>query len=135
MNGIGLASRSWLSLVVAAHLVISALHGTAHNGAHVPLSAAGTLFVFAVIVAGPLVGVALMWWVERVGGWIVALTMAGSFIFGFLNHFVFASPDHVAHVATPWRPLFATTAVLLAVTEALGFVLALRLVQKSENVS
>lgn len=135
MNGIGLASRSWLSLVVAAHLVISALHGTAHNGAHVPLSAAGTFFVFVVILGGPLVGVALMWWVERVGGWIVALTMAGSFIFGFLNHFVFASPDHVAHVAMLWRPLFATTAVLLAVTEALGFVLALRLVQKSENVS
>jgi hypothetical protein len=38
-------------------------------------------------------------------------------------------------VATEWRPLFGTTAVLLALTEALGFGLALRLVQKSENVS
>jgi hypothetical protein len=90
--------------------------------------------VFVVILAGPLVGAALMWWVERVGGCIIALTMAGSFIFGFLNHFVFASPDHVAHVATAWRPLFTATAVLLALTEALGFTLALRFVQKSENV-
>jgi hypothetical protein len=134
MNGIGLRGRPWLSLVVVVHLVISALHGTAHNAAHVPLSPAGTVFVFVVILAGPLVGVALLWWLERVGGWIIAITMAGSFIFGFLNHFVFASPDHVAHVATSWRPLFATTAVLLALTEALGFALALRLVQKSENV-
>jgi hypothetical protein len=135
MNGIGLTGRSWLSLVVATHLVISVLHGSVHNAAHVPLSAAGTLFVFVVILAGPVVGVALMWWMERVGGLIIALAMAGSFIFGFLNHFVFASADHVAHVATLWRPLFATTAVLLALTEALGFALALRFVQKSENVS
>jgi len=135
MNGNGLANRSWLTLLVAAHLIISALHGSAHNGAHVPLSLAGNLFVFVVIVAGPLAGVAVMWWSERMGAWIIALAMAGSFIFGFLNHFVFASPDHVAHVATQWRPLFATTAVLLALTEGLGFGLALRLVRKSENLS
>ena len=135
MNGNGLTNRSWLMLVVATHLIISVVHGTAHNGAHVPLSLAGNLFVFVVIVAGPLAGLALMWWSERIGAWTIALAMAGSFIFGFLNHFVFASPDHVAHVAAQWRPLFATTAVLLALTEALGFVLALRLVQKSEHVS
>lgn len=135
MNGNGLANRSWLTLVVAAHLIISVVHGTAHNGAHVPLSFAANLFVFVVIVAGPLAGVAIMWWSERVGGWIVAFALAGSFIFGFINHFVLASPDHVAHVAIQWRPLFATTAVLLALTEALGFGLALRLVRKSENLS
>ena len=130
-----MATRLWLTLVVVAHLIISVVHGLAHNGAHVPLSLAGNLFVFVVIVAGPLAGVVLMWWAERGGSWIVAFAMAGSLIFGFLNHFVFASPDHVARVATEWRPLFATTAVLLALTESLGFGLALRLVQKSENVS
>jgi len=135
MNISSIATRPWLTLVVAAHLIISVVHGMAHNGAHVPLSAAGNLFVLVVIVAGPLAGVALMWWAEHVGSWIVALAMAGALIFGFLNHFVFASPDHVARVATEWRPLFETTAVLLALTEALGFGLALRLVQKSENVS
>src|SRR5215510_5272986 len=97
MNGNGVANRSWLTLVVAAHLIISVVHGLAHNGAHVPLSLAGNLFVFVVIVAGPLVGAGLMWWSERIGAWIIALTMAGSFMFGFLNHFVFASPDHVVH--------------------------------------
>ncbi len=61
--------------------------------------------------------------------------MAGSLIFGFLNHFVFASPDHVAHVAPQWRPLFATTAVLLALTEVLGSGLAIRLARERRNVS
>jgi hypothetical protein len=56
--------------------------------------------------------------------------MAGSHVFGLVNHFVLGSPDHVAHVAPQWRPLFATTAALLAVTEALGSGLAIRLVQK-----
>jgi hypothetical protein len=63
------------------------------------------------------------------------MAMAGSLVFGFLNHFVFASPDHVAHVARQWRPLFATTAVLLVLTEALSAGLALRLAQLRENVS
>jgi hypothetical protein len=39
--------------------------------------------------------------------------------FGVINHFVLSSPDHVAHVDPQFRSLFTTTAVLLAVTEAL----------------
>ena len=120
---------------VLSHLVISIVHGQAHAGAHVPLSRAANLFVFVVIVAGPLVGLALMWRVERLGAWLVATTMAGSLVFGFVNHFVFSSPDHVAHVAPPWRPLFATTAILLALTEALGSGLAIRLARERETVS
>jgi hypothetical protein len=127
--------RFWLTAFVVLHLMTSIVHGAAHVGAHVQLSLAGSLFVFIVILAGPLVGLALMWRAERAGGWVIALAMAGSFIFGLLNHFVFASPDHVAHVASQWRPLFATTAALLALTEAQGCGLALRLVQKTENVS
>ena len=56
--------------------------------------------------------------------------MAGSLVFGLVNHFVLASPDHVAHVSPEWRPLFATTAVLLAVTEAIGSGLAIRVVRE-----
>jgi hypothetical protein len=44
--------------------------------------------------------------------------MAASLVFGVVNHFLLASPDHVSHVAQQWRTLFATTAVLLALTEA-----------------
>jgi len=35
------------------------------------------------------------------------------------------SPDHIAHVAAQWRPLFQTTALLLVVTEAAGAILGL----------
>jgi hypothetical protein len=49
--------------------------------------------------------------------------MAASLLFGLINHFVISSPDHVDHVAAQWRPLFTSTAVALAVTEAAGAIL------------
>jgi hypothetical protein len=118
----------WLTAAVLSHLVVLIVHGAAHAGAHIPLSRAANLFVFVVILAGPLVGLALIWPAERIGTWLIAITMAGALVFGLVNHFVFASPDHVSRVARDWRPLFTTTAVLLAPTEALGFALAIRLV-------
>lgn len=113
-----------MAAFVLLHLAISIVHGTAHANARVPLSTAANVFVFAVILAGPLVGLVLMWPAERLGLWLIALTMAGALVFGIVNHFVLSSPDHVAHVDPQFRPLFATTAVLLAVTEALGSGLA-----------
>ena len=100
------------------HLGISIIHGTAHSNARVTLSTAGNVFVFAVILAGPLIGLVLLWPAERLGLWLIALTMGASLVFGVINHFVLSSPDHVAHVDPQFRSLFATTAVLLAVTEA-----------------
>jgi hypothetical protein len=122
-----------VSAIVFAHLVISIVHGAAHARAHVSLSRAASLFVFVVILAGPLIGLALTWPAERLGGWLIAATMAGSLVFGLLNHFVIASPDHVAHVDSQWRLLFATSAALLAVTEAIGLGLALRLVRERKQ--
>jgi hypothetical protein len=121
----GTPLRGWLAAAVVVHLVISLVHGAAHAQAHVPLSRGGTLFVFIVILAGPLVGLALTWPAERLGNWLIALTMAGSLAFGVVNHFVLDSADHVAHVQPEWRVLFAATAVLLALTELLGSGLAI----------
>jgi hypothetical protein len=116
----------WMAALVLIHFVITIVHGTAHAEANVPLSPAANVFVLAVIVAGPWIGLALTWPAQRIGAWLIALTMVGALIFGFVNHFVLASPDHVAHVDPQWRPLFTTTAVLLVVTEALGSGLAVR---------
>lgn len=134
MNRNRSTTRLWLVVLVAAHLIISVVHGSAHAGANIPLSQAASLFLFVVIVAGPLTGLALMWRAQRAGALIIAIATAGALVFGLLNHFVFASPDHVAHVVGQWRPLFATTAILLTVTEALSVGLASR-VASTENPS
>jgi hypothetical protein len=116
----------WLAAVVLGHFMISIAHGAAHAGAHIPLSAAANAFVFVVILAGPLAGLVLTFASRRLGSWVIGITMAGSLVFGFVNHFLLVSPDHVAHVASEWRPLFGVTAALLAATEGLASVLAIR---------
>ena len=125
MDRSGLPTRQWLTATIVVHLVISIVHGMAHNQAEVPLSPAANLFVIVVIIVGPLAGLALMWMATRAGSWIAALAMAGSLVFGVVNHFVIAGQS---------QTLFGTTAVLLALTEALGFVLAVRLAQKRIGV-
>src|SRR5262249_52837712 len=129
------SERRWLAIVVLSHLAISFVHGAAHAGADVPLSPAANLFVYIVILAGPIAGLVLTRVAWRIGLCVIATTMAASLVFGVVNHFMLASPDHVAHVAPQWRTLFATTAVLLALTEAVGSVLAIRLAWEKRYVS
>jgi hypothetical protein len=121
---------NWMTAAVLAHLVVSLAHGAAHDGAQVPLSRAATLFVYVVILAGPLVGLALSWRARRFGSVVVAAAMAGSLVFGVVNHFVLESPDHVSQVEAQWRTLFGTTAALLTITEMLGLGVAVRLVSR-----
>jgi hypothetical protein len=120
----------WLGGIVIAHLAISVLHGAAHAQAHVSMSRAANVFVFVIILAGPVIGLAWTLRSRRIGAWLIGVTMAASLVFGFVNHFVLASPDHVSHVDPRWQPLFAATAVLLAFAEALGSGLAIRLVRE-----
>src|SRR3954469_12376610 len=112
--------RTTLAAIVIFHLIVSVFHGAAHSGAQVFLPLAGNLFVYIVILAGPLGGLALSPWRPHLGAALVGVTLAGSFVFGVVNHFVIPGADHVTHVAREWRSLFATTAVLLAVVEAAG---------------
>jgi hypothetical protein len=135
MGGTLSSGSRWLTAVVLSHLAISFVHGAAHAGADVPLSPAANLFVYIVILAGPIAGLTLIRVSWRIGNWVIAITMAASLVFGVVNHFLLASPDHVAHVAPEWRRLFATTAVLLALTEAVGSVLAIRLAREMTHVS
>lgn len=114
-----------LSAVVLVHLAINIAHGQAHEGAQVPLSFAAGLFVYIVILAGPLAGLALSVWRPVAGAWLVAATMAGALVFGLINHFIIAGPDHVGHVAAEWRTLFGVTAALLLVSEAAGVATAI----------
>jgi disulfide bond formation protein DsbB len=115
-----------LAAVVLTHLALSVVHGMAHSGAQVALDRAGTLFVYIVILIGPLAGLAVSRWRRQLGAGVVALTMSGSLVFGLINHFIIQGTDHVSHVAPAWRSLFASTAALLVVVEAAGAAIGLR---------
>ena len=120
MGRVGRGIDMALAVVVLTHLAISIVHGRAHTGAQVPLPLAGALFVYIVILAGPLIGLGVWRRRPRLGGWIVAACMSGALVFGLINHFIVDGQDHVAHVAPEWRPLFGVTAALLVVSEAAG---------------
>ena len=111
--------RRLVTAIVLGHLVVSLMHGAAHSGAQIPMTLAANLIIWVVILAGPLAGLWLIRSRPVTGGWMIAATMAGSLLFGVVNHFVIVGPDHVSIVAPEWRTLFAVTAVLLAVLEAL----------------
>lgn len=110
-----------LAATVLVHLGVSLVHGFAHSRASVALSAAQMLFVFGIILVGPVLGLVVQRVaLPRAGSWVIAVTLAGALIFGLANHFLIAGADHVSHVAGPWRALFGTTAALLVATEAFG---------------
>jgi hypothetical protein len=108
--------------IVLFHGLASTVHGLAHQHLVIELTATQKLFVIVVITLAPLVSMLLLWtrlW--RAGAALLFLSMLGSLIFGLVNHFVIASPDHVQHLsAGTWRLPFQMTAVLLAVIEILG---------------
>src|SRR4026209_1326215 len=113
--------RTLATVIVVAHLAVSLVHGAAHSGAAVPLSALQNVFVWVVILAGPLAAL----WMIRTGGPVgparLARPMGGSLVFGIVNHFVIESADHVAHITSDaWRLPFQVTAVALALLEAAG---------------
>lgn len=114
-----------MTVAVAVHFIVAIIHGAAHAVAHLWLSHVASLFGFAVIIAGPWIGLALMRLARRFGAWVIALTMTGSLVFGLTYHFLVPNPDHVTHVDLRWRSLFATTAVRVGLSEALGCGLAI----------
>jgi hypothetical protein len=114
--------------IVLLHLLVNLLHGVAHRELHIGLSPSETLFVIGVILAGPLLAMALLWtaW-QRLGLGLLALTMGGALIFGLYHHFVAMGPDHVAaQVAGLWGITFVVTACALLLTEALGTYVGVR---------
>ena len=114
--------------IVLAHLVVNLVHGAAHRELRIDLSAAETLFVALVILLGPLLAMGLLWTRMRsLGLALLALTMAGSLVFGLYHHFVAMGPDHVgAQVPGFWETTFAITAWMLLLMEAVGAYIGVR---------
>lgn len=117
--------RGWLAAIVVVHGAVTAWHGAAHLQVPVPLTPMQTAFVSVVIMALPLVGLALLWTRHgKAGAWVIAASMLASLIFGIVNHYVLDSPDHVTRVPEhAWRHSFVLSAALVAATEAIGTVL------------
>jgi hypothetical protein len=114
--------RAPLAAIVLIHLFVLLWHGTAHVEIPVPLTASEAVFVVLIIFLTPLAGAGLLWTSYRTTGiWLIILSMMGSLLFGFINHFIRATPDYVLAVPpNVWRHSFVVSAALLAVVETVG---------------
>jgi ACR3 family arsenite efflux pump ArsB len=120
---------------VLVHLVVSIIHGRAHEGLAVGLSSWQNMYVLIVIVIAPLIAMLLIWTrLARAGLVLLVISMAGSLIFGVIYHYVVISPDHISHLPPgDAQGLFRTTALLLVLTELFGVVVGFWGLRESRN--
>jgi hypothetical protein len=112
--------------IVVLHALIAIPHGLAHSNLNIRMNLWQNIYILVVINALPAVAAILIGRHRRVGFLLLLVSMAGSFLFGVFYHFIGAGPDNVASLTEhPWTHTFQVTAVLLALTEAAGFVLGL----------
>jgi glucose dehydrogenase len=120
--------------LVLIHLVVSTLHGLAHQAAIVKLTTFGNVYVTIVITLGPLVAAGfLATRKQKTGALLLALSMFGSFIFGVWFHFVSNTSDNVTQVHGPWHSTFLWSAIALAVIELAGAVVGFRMLRASSG--
>lgn len=120
------ATRYGIAILVI-HAVVSIIHKLAHLNLAIELSARQELGVVLIFVLAPIVTLFFLWTNRlRWGFLLLLLTMAASFVFGGVNHFVWITEDHVFH-APPGelRWLFQATAYLMAVLEVVGMAVGL----------
>ena len=110
------------TLFVVAHLAVGVIHTLAHEGLGVGLTHFQDLFVNGVYVGLPILAAVLVWTrLHRVGAVVLLASIAASLVFGVWYHFVFVSPDHVAHLPQGGqRLLFRITAGLMTLVDAGG---------------
>lgn len=129
MNQATFQPRPFVALaLILIHLIVSTLHGWAHQGAMVTLTTFGNVYVGVVITLMPVVAAVLLFIrKKKVGALLLGLSMLGSFIFGFWYHFLSQTNDHVTQVHGPWHSTFLWTAIALAVIELAGTVVGFQM--------
>lgn len=114
-------------VVVLVHLLITTPHSIAHTQLRIQMNPWQNIYIFAVILLAPIVSAFLFWKRPKAGFTLLAISMAGSLLFGVYYHFIAAGPDNVTSVHThPWASTFQISAVLLAMTELAGVVVGIR---------
>ena len=107
--------------LILIHLIISTFHGIAHQAAMVTLTSFGYVYVVLVITLAPLVSAVLLFTrKQKIGALLLAVSMFGSFVFGFWYHFLSSTNDNTTQVHGSWHSTFLWTAVSLAAVELAG---------------
>ncbi len=117
-------NRTWAIAIVIVHLVVTTPHSIAHTSLQIEMLLWQNIFIGVVIILAPIVAAVLVWRRKQLGFVLLALSMAGSLLFGVYYHFSAAGADNVSsHMGHEWGSTFMITAVLLAIVELVGTVI------------
>jgi len=110
-----------LTILIAANLVVLALHAASHSILGVVLSDFQSLFVLVALIIAPIIAVPLLYTRLRTGLWLLLVSMLSSFIFGFTYHIILPGVDNIFAVPSgDWKIVFQGTTVFLGLLEAVG---------------
>ncbi|QRP48521.1 hypothetical protein [Amycolatopsis sp. FDAARGOS 1241] len=118
---------------VLVHFPITSAHAALHLGAGVVLDVAQLAFVVVVIIALPVY--AIYRHRGTAGAVLLVGSMAASFLFGFFFHFFSDTGDNIAHVHGGSAMPFSVTALVPAVVELFGTVLAAAVLRRRVRIS
>lgn len=91
--------KSVVTGLVVVHLAVTLWHGDAHTALEIGLPFLENVFVYAVILAGPVLAAALVWTrYETSALWLFTAAMLGALLFGATHHYVLVSPDNIHHL-------------------------------------
>ena len=113
--------------ILLIHALAGFIHEVAHLNLAIDLSTKQELGVLLIFVLAPIVTLFFLWTNRlRWGFLLLLLTMAASFVFASVNHFVLITEDHVFHAPRgELRWLFQATAYVMAVLEIIGMAIGL----------
>ena len=111
-----------LLAIALLHLAVGVTHGYGHIVADVPNTVLQQAFIVIVVTLLPLVAVLVAFRRSvRLGAVLFSASMAASFMFGYLLHFVIDSPDLHSNVIGEHEAIFFHSALNLALFEFVGF--------------
>ena len=108
--------------IVIMYLLTIFTHGAAHARLAIEISAAQNYFVWGVMVIAPLLALMLLWTsLQRIGLYLLVLSMAAAIPFDLYFHFVASGPDNALQQGSgPWPATFVVTAYLLLLFAVAG---------------
>jgi hypothetical protein len=115
-------------LVVLFHIIITGVHGIAHQQAGVSISDFQSVYVFLVTVAAPITAVIMLLFlnkqkIQRGGAWLLLVSMLGSLLFGLVYHILLPSSDNIFMVmqnSSLDSVVFTSTAILIVIVDGAG---------------
>ena len=91
-------------LIVLSHIIITGVHGIAHQQLGVSISDFQSAYVFLVTLVAPIVAVIMLLlflnkpMIQRGGAWLLLVSMLASLMFGIIYHMLFPSSDNIFSV-------------------------------------